>query len=78
MVYSFVFNFSSLIKFPLRCSTDILLGKNCGLKTLLVLTGVNSWKEVEAWGKSDNPEDRRMVSDYYLPSLGHMAPLLGL
>ncbi|MCL4134857.1 UNVERIFIED_CONTAM: hypothetical protein GTU68_015389 [Idotea baltica] len=59
-----------------RCSTDILLGKNCGLQTLVVLSGINTWEDMEAWAKGSDPEEKRMLADFYLPSLGDLAPLL--
>ncbi|VVC32920.1 HAD-like domain,2-phosphoglycolate phosphatase, eukaryotic,HAD-superfamily hydrolase, subfamily IIA [Cinara cedri] len=48
-----------------RCSTDIVFGKRCGFKTLLVFTGVNSLKDVEEWNKSDDPTLQELVPDYY-------------
>ncbi|CAM3368233.1 MULTISPECIES: HAD-IIA family hydrolase [Brevibacillus] len=44
-----------------RLETDILLGKNSGMKTALVLTGVTTKRELEA---------SEIVPDYILPTLG--------
>lgn len=52
-----------------RCNTDILFGKNCGFKTLLVETGIHKESDVRGWLKSDDPEERKLVPDFILPSL---------
>ncbi|KAF2354626.1 HAD-like domain [Trinorchestia longiramus] len=57
-----------------RCNTDILLGSNCGLHTLLVLTGVHQLEDVRHM--VDDPALHKQVPQYYLPSLGHLLPLL--
>jgi len=55
-----------------RANTDILLGKNCGLQTLLVGSGVHSLTETRAWEESQDPEQRRMVADFYADKLGDL------
>jgi len=55
-----------------RANTDILLGKNCGLQTLLVGSGVHSLEETRAWEASKDEEERRMVADYYVDKLGDL------
>jgi len=55
-----------------RANTDILLGKNCGLQTLLVGSGVHSLEETRTWEKSEDMEERRMVADYYVDKLGDL------
>lgn len=52
-----------------RCNTDILLAKRCGFKSLMVLTGVNSLKEVEEWSKSSNPKLQELVPEFYAQSI---------
>eukprot|EP00092_Neocalanus_flemingeri_P070340 GFUD01086320.1.p1 GENE.GFUD01086320.1~~GFUD01086320.1.p1 ORF type:complete len:357 (+),score=63.24 GFUD01086320.1:44-1114(+) len=55
-----------------RANTDILLGKNCGLQTLLVGSGVHSLAETRAWEVSEDGEERRMVADFYADKLGDL------
>jgi len=55
-----------------RANTDILLGKNCGLQTLLVGSGVHSLAETRAWEVSEDQEERRMVADFYADKLGDL------
>lgn len=55
-----------------RANTDILLGKNCGLQTLLVGSGVHSLKETRAWEASEKEDERKLVADFYLDKLGDL------
>ena len=55
-----------------RANTDILLGKNCGLQTLLVGSGVHSLAETRVWEESHDTEQRRMVADFYADKLGDL------
>ena len=55
-----------------RANTDILLGKNCGLQTLMVGSGVHKLSEARLWEASQDPEERRMVPDYYVDKLGDL------
>jgi len=55
-----------------RANTDILLGKNCGLQTLLVGSGVHSLAETRAWETSQDTEQRKMVADFYADKLGDL------
>lgn len=54
-----------------RANTDILLGKNCDLQTLLVGSGVHSLAEARTW-ETGTPEEARMVPDYYVDKLGDL------
>lgn len=52
-----------------RCDTDILLGKNCGLKTLMVGTGVGTLTEVRKWECEEDEQSKRLVPDFYANKL---------
>lgn len=59
-----------------RCNTDILLGKNCGFKTLLVETGIHNVTDVEKFAQSKDAEIRKMVPDVYTSKLGDLLAYL--
>uniref|UniRef100_A0A8C5GYZ6 Glycerol-3-phosphate phosphatase n=1 Tax=Gouania willdenowi TaxID=441366 RepID=A0A8C5GYZ6_GOUWI len=59
-----------------RLDTDIMLGSNCGLKTLLTLTGVNTVADAEVHQKSGSAERQGMVPDYYVESIADLLPAL--
>ena len=59
-----------------RANTDILFGNNCGLHTLLVLTGVTSLKEVTSWSESGNELEKQCVPEYYLNDVGEFYKLI--
>lgn len=52
-----------------RCNTDILFGKNCGFKTLLVETGIHRERDVKGYIRSADPKDQELVPDFILSSL---------
>ena len=58
-----------------RANTDILLGQNCGLQTLMVGTGVNSLGDIRRWERSEATEERRMAADFYVDRLGDLLQL---
>jgi 4-nitrophenyl phosphatase len=53
-----------------RLNTDILFGKNGGLSTLLVLTGITSLTEITG------PDPSPIVPDYVTSSLGDLSILI--
>ncbi|XP_042876222.1 glycerol-3-phosphate phosphatase-like isoform X2 [Penaeus japonicus] len=59
-----------------RFNTDILFGKNCNLKTMLVLTGVTKMEDLEEYASSLDEEKHNLLPDYYLPSLDDIINLL--
>ncbi|KAK1800305.1 hypothetical protein P4O66_000350 [Electrophorus voltai] len=52
-----------------RLETDVLFGTNCGLSTMLTLTGVSTLKEAEEYKGSDSPEKKDSVPDYVVESI---------
>ncbi|XP_060135417.1 SH3 domain-binding protein 1 [Zootoca vivipara] len=57
-----------------RLETDILFGKNCGLETVLTLTGVSNLEEAQAYMASDSPAARDLVPHYYVDSIADLIP----
>jgi len=52
-----------------RLSTDILFGNNCGLKTVLMLTGISSLEDVKHCQTSSNLDDRKSIPDFFMPGI---------
>ncbi|XP_019371354.1 PREDICTED: pyridoxal phosphate phosphatase, partial [Gavialis gangeticus] len=57
-----------------RLETDILFGKNCGLATVLTLTGVSRLEEAQAYMASDSPAAKDLVPNYYVDSIADLIP----
>lgn len=53
-----------------------MLGKNCGLKTLMVGTGVDSIEEAKKWKTSANEEEKNRVPDFCVQKLGDLLAFL--
>nr|UJH41143.1 farnesyl diphosphate pyrophosphatase [Pardosa pseudoannulata] len=69
-------DFNRCIMIGDRLNTDIMLGTKHGIRTLLVLTGINSIEDVREFEKSANEDDQLQVPDYYLDSLGDLLKLM--
>nr|XP_006626967.2 PREDICTED: pyridoxal phosphate phosphatase-like [Lepisosteus oculatus] len=52
-----------------RLETDILFGANCGLATMLTLTGVSKLEEAHVYMDSETPEKKNCVPDYVVDSI---------
>ncbi|XP_020390593.2 glycerol-3-phosphate phosphatase [Rhincodon typus] len=59
-----------------RLDTDILMGSNCGLRTILTLTGVSTLEEATAYLESDSPHHHKLVPSYYVGSVADLLPAL--
>ncbi|XP_054710774.1 glycerol-3-phosphate phosphatase-like [Uloborus diversus] len=55
-----------------RLNTDIMFGTKHGIKTLLVLTGINSLEDVHEYEKGSQETDQLLIPDYYLTCLGDL------
>lgn len=55
-----------------RLTTDMVFGRNNGLKTLFVQSGLGSLEEMNNYRNSKNPGTARCVPDYYLNSLADL------
>ncbi|KAJ8299299.1 hypothetical protein KUTeg_023359 [Tegillarca granosa] len=59
-----------------RCDTDIGFGNNCGMSTLLVLTGASSLDEVDGYTKSNDQDKKSLIPQYYTSKLGDFLNLV--
>ncbi|XP_072034114.1 glycerol-3-phosphate phosphatase-like [Amphiura filiformis] len=59
-----------------RLDTDILMGHNCGIRTLFVSSGISSLEEVKQHQASGSPDRLKFVPTYYLPSVGVLGKLM--
>ncbi|XP_078520961.1 glycerol-3-phosphate phosphatase [Lissotriton helveticus] len=59
-----------------RLDTDILMGTNCGLRTILTLTGFSTLEDAQAHQSSGCPSSQGMVPDYYVDSIADLLPAL--
>lgn len=59
-----------------NCNTDILLGKRCGFKTLLVLTGITSQSDVDAMNASTADSKNSIIPNYYADELGDVLKMI--
>ena len=57
-----------------RADTDILLGKNCGLKTLMVGTGVGTLQEVRNWETDSSDKTQALVPNFFADKLKDLLP----
>ena len=67
------FSWSKLSLSGLKCWRDISYGNSFGIKTLLVLAGVTTLKQLEQY---KNYEQHLLVPDFYTNSLGDMLDFL--
>ncbi|XP_043919240.1 chronophin [Protopterus annectens] len=57
-----------------RLEADILFGTNCGIATVLTLTGVSQLEDVQAHMESDDPVHKDLVPSYYIDSIADFMP----
>ncbi|KAL0979286.1 hypothetical protein UPYG_G00183210 [Umbra pygmaea] len=52
-----------------RLETDMVFGANCGLDTMLTLTGISQMKTAQEYKDSDRSSNHRFVPDYVVDSI---------
>ncbi|KAK5619222.1 hypothetical protein CRENBAI_020296 [Crenichthys baileyi] len=57
-----------------RLETDMLFGSNCGLDTMLTLTGVSQIEEAQEYRKSDLTTNHSYVPDYVVDTIADFLP----
>nr|XP_020449563.1 LOW QUALITY PROTEIN: pyridoxal phosphate phosphatase-like [Monopterus albus] len=57
-----------------RLETDILFGSNCGLDTMLTLTGVSQIEEAQEYLKSELTTNHSLVPDYVVDTIADFLP----
>ncbi|RWS23176.1 Phosphoglycolate phosphatase-like protein [Leptotrombidium deliense] len=55
-----------------RLTTDMVFGRNNGLQTLHVQSGIGTFEDMVNFKNSENPQDHLCVPDYYAKSLAHV------
>lgn len=59
-----------------RLETDILFGSNCGLSTVLTLTGVSTLDEAQRYRDSQSPEQKDCAPDFVVESVADFLQVL--
>lgn len=59
-----------------RLTTDMVFGRNNGVSTLFVQSGLGTIEEMINYKNSNKPEDHFCVPDFYLPSLAELHKFL--
>ncbi|XP_048854793.1 pyridoxal phosphate phosphatase [Brienomyrus brachyistius] len=59
-----------------RLETDILFGVNCGMDTILTLTGVSTLGEAQAYKDDQAPEKKVYVPDYVVDTIADLLPVI--
>ncbi|XP_016362458.1 pyridoxal phosphate phosphatase-like [Sinocyclocheilus anshuiensis] len=59
-----------------RLETDVLFGSNCGLATVLTLTGVSTLQEAFAFRDSQEPQQKHCAPDYVVESVADILQAL--
>lgn len=57
-----------------RLETDVLFGSNCGLDTMLTLTGVSQMEEAEEYRDSEHSPNQSLVPDYVVDTIADFLP----